>query len=310
VIPFLALLQDPPDPAAAISAGDVAGAGTVFDPVAAMKDPAALVQTFVDFGIEYAPKLLGALVTLVVGIWLARLGRKLIRRGLEKARLEVTLSAFLANFAYLGMLALIAVAVIGKLGVETASFVAAVGAAGLAVGFALQGSLSNFAAGVMIMLFRPFKAGDWVDVAGQSGTIEEIQTFFTLLKTADNKRVIIPNSKITDASIVNYSAKPQRRIDLVFGIGYGDDMGQAKRILQQVLADEARVLADPKPVIAVSELGDSSVNLVLRPWVKTADYWPTRFDLIEKVKNEFDAQGIQIPFPQRDVHLHQAPAQV
>ncbi|HEX9792597.1 MAG TPA: mechanosensitive ion channel domain-containing protein [Planctomycetota bacterium] len=310
MIPFLALLQDPPDPAAAISAGDVAGAGTVFDPVAAMKDPAALVQTFVDFGIEYAPKLLGALVTLVVGIWLARLGRKLIRRGLEKARLEVTLSAFLANFAYLGMLALIAVAVIGKLGVETASFVAAVGAAGLAVGFALQGSLSNFAAGVMIMLFRPFKAGDWVDVAGQSGTIEEIQTFFTLLKTADNKRVIIPNSKITDASIVNYSAKPQRRIDLVFGIGYGDDMGQAKRILQQVLADEARVLADPKPVIAVSELGDSSVNLVLRPWVKTADYWPTRFDLIEKVKNEFDAQGIQIPFPQRDVHLHQAPAQV
>jgi len=172
----------------------------------------------------------------------------------------------------------------------------------------MQNSLSNFAAGVMLVIFRPFKAGDFVEAGGTSGSIEAIRIFNTTLKTPDNKIVIVPNSKITGDSIVNYSAQEQRRVDLVFGIGYGDDLKKAKQILERILSEDPRVLKDPAPVVAVSELGDSSVNFVVRPWVKTSDYWNTYFDITEKVKLTFDREGISIPFPQRDVHVHQVAA--
>jgi small conductance mechanosensitive channel len=196
------------------------------------------------------------------------------------------------------------IAAINTLGVQTTSFIAVIGAAGLAIGFALQGSLANFASGVMLIIFRPFKAGDFVEAGGTSGAVEAIHIFNTVLKTPDNKKVIIPNSKVTGDNIVNYSAKDTRRVDLVFGIGYEDDIRKAKQTLEQIVASDERVLKDPAPTIAVSELGDSSVNFVVRPWVNTADYWSVYFDLTEKVKLTFDDQGISIPFPQTDVHLH------
>jgi len=200
------------------------------------------------------------------------------------------------------------IAALGTLGVETASFAAVIAAAGLAVGFALQGSLSNFAAGVMLIIFRPFKAGDFVEAGGAMGAVEAVNIFNTIMKSPDNKKVIIPNSKITGDSIVNYSAQDTRRVDMVFGIGYDDDIRKAKSTLEQILASDERVLKDPAPTVAVSELADSSVNFVVRPWVKTADYWGVFFDITEKVKLTFDEQGISIPFPQRDIHMFQEAA--
>jgi small conductance mechanosensitive channel len=194
---------------------------------------------------------------------------------------------------------------LGKLNVPTASFVAVIGAAGLAVGFAMQGSLGNFASGVMLILFRPFRVGDYVEAGGTSGSVEEIQVFATTLKTPDNKKIVVPNAAITAANIVNYSAKPVRRVDMVFGIGYGDDIAKAKQIISDILAKDDRVLRDPEPTIAVCELADSSVNLAVRPWVNTPDYWGVLFDVTEAVKLEFDKQGVSIPFPQQDVHMHQ-----
>jgi small conductance mechanosensitive channel len=207
-------------------------------------------------------------------------------------------------------LTMVIIAALGRLGVNTSSFVAVIAAAGLAIGFALQGSLANFAAGVMLIFFRPFKVGDYVEAGGVSGTVEEVQIFMTALKTPDNKAVVVPNSSITGGNIVNYSAKPIRRVDLVMGIGYGDDIKRAKQVLEQVVSEDDRVLDDPAPTIAVLELADSSVNFAVRPWVRTPDYWSVYFDLTERIKLEFDARGISIPFPQRDVHLHEVAAGV
>jgi small conductance mechanosensitive channel len=200
---------------------------------------------------------------------------------------------------------IVVIAGLGQAGVSTAPFVAVIGAAGLAVDFALQGSLSNFAAGVMIIFFRPFRVGDVIEGGGTLGAVEEIQVFATILKTADNKRIIVPNSALTSGNIINYSANPNRRVDLVFGIGYDDDMAKAKGIAMEILARHPLVLKDPAPEVVVGQLADSSVNLYVRPWVRNADYWATYFDLIESIKGAFDKQGITIPFPQRDVHLHQ-----
>jgi len=190
------------------------------------------------------------------------------------------------------------------MGVETTSFVAVLGAATLAIGFALQGSLSNFASGVMLIIFRPFKTGDFIEAGGATGTVEEVGVFATKIKTGDNKAVIAPNSSITSGNIINYSAKEMRRIDMVFGIGYGDDIKKAKEVLHSILDADARVLKDPAPTIGVLELADSSVHFACRPWVKTADYWGAYFEITEQVKLQFDAQGISIPFPQQDLHLH------
>ncbi|MGI9591634.1 MAG: mechanosensitive ion channel family protein [Myxococcota bacterium] len=198
------------------------------------------------------------------------------------------------------------IAVLNLFGIQTASVIAVLGAAGLAVGLAMQGTLSNFAAGVMLLIFRPFKLGDWVEVAGTAGSVQEIGIFTTVLHTGNNRRIIIPNSSVYGDTITNYSANETRRIDLVIGIGYDDDIGQAVDTIGRVLSAETRVLKEPEPQIAVSELGDSSVNLVVRPWCASSDYWSTRFDLTRELKEQLEAAGCSIPYPQRDVHLHQA----
>jgi len=211
----------------------------------------------------------------------------------------------LCNILYMVLMVLVIISALGQLGVATTSFVAILGAAGLAIGFALQGSLGNFAAGVMLMAFRPFKEADFVEVAGLAGVVLEVGVFATILKTPDNKRVTVPNSAITDGNIVNYSAHDTRRVDMVFGIGYSDDIKAAKELLEQIVQENDQVLSDPAPVVAVSELADSSVNFVVRPWVKTADYWDVYWATHEAVKLRFDAAGISIPFPQQDVHMHE-----
>jgi small conductance mechanosensitive channel len=218
--------------------------------------------------------------------------------------MDQTLGVFLSRVAYMLLLALVVVAAIQKLGVDTTSFAAIIAAAGLAIGFALQGSLSNFAAGVMIIALRPFKVGDYIEAGGVSGSVSAVSVFATELKTPDNKKVIVPNSAITSGNITNYSAEDTRRIDLVVGVGYGDDIGKAKGVLEGILAEDERILAEPKATVAVSELGASSVDFVVRPWVRAESYWPVKFDLTERIKNRLDEEGINIPYPQRDVHVY------
>jgi small conductance mechanosensitive channel len=205
---------------------------------------------------------------------------------------------------YIGLLVFVVLAALGQLGIQTTSFIAVIGAAGLAIGLALQGSLSNFAAGFLMIIFRPFKVGDFIEGAGVSGTVEKIQIFTTQIITPDNKTIIIPNAKLSGDNIVNYSVRGTRRVDLVFGIGYGDDIDKARKIITDVIEKDARVLKDPPPVIAVMELADSSVNFAVRPWVKILDYWDLRFDVTETIKKRFDAERISIPFPQHDVHVY------
>jgi len=204
----------------------------------------------------------------------------------------------------MGLIAFVAIAALSQLGIQTTSFIAILGAAGLAIGLALQGSLANFAAGVMMLIFKPFKIGDFIEGAGVSGTVEVIEIFNTQLRTGDNKLIIIPNAKLTSNNITNYSAKPTRRIELIIGIGYDDDIKKAKDILIQMLGDEKRILTDPAPFVGVKELADSSVNFTVRPWVKSSDFWPVTFGLTEAIKLRFDKEGINIPYPQQDVHLY------
>jgi small conductance mechanosensitive channel len=253
-------------------------------------------------------KLIAAIAVFVIGRWVARAVTRAVQRALAKAETDPTLVGFIKNVTYGGLMALVVIAAAGQLGVQTTSFIAVLGAAGLAVGLALQGSLANFAAGVLMIIFRPFKAGDFVEAGGVAGVVEEIELFTTKLRTPDNKTVIIPNGQVTAGSITNYSARDTRRVDMVFGIGYGDDIDKAKRIIREVLDADARVLKDPEPTVGLVELGDSSVNFAVRPWVSSADYWNVYFDIHEAMKKRFDAEGISIPFPQRDVHIHQASA--
>ena len=257
---------------------------------------------------HYGPGVAGFVAILALGWFISRSITRLLRAGLTRNEVDQTLVGFVCNLSYMALMTLVAITALGQLGVNTTSFAAIIGAAGLAVGFALQGSLGNFAAGVMLILFRPFKTGDFIEAAGVAGVVEDVQVFATILRTGDNKEITVPNGSITGGSIVNYSTKPTRRIDLVFGIGYDDDLAHAKQILHDVVSADQRILADPPPVIAVSELADSSVNFVVRPWVTSGDYWPVLFSLTENVKLEFDKQGISIPFPQTDVHIHQPTA--
>jgi len=264
-----------------------------------------LKDELIEAGPDVAANIVLAILTLVIGRWVAGALRAVMRKVLQKRSVDATLSGFLGSIVYMAMMTMVVISALGVAGIPTTSFVAVLGAAGLAVGFALQGSLGNFASGVLIIFFRPFKAGDFVEVAGTSGVVLEVQIFATTLKTGDNKRIVVPNGSITSGNIVNYSANPTRRIDMVFGIGYDDDIKAAKELFERVLGEEERILADPAPKIAVSELADSSVNFVIRPWVKREDYWDVRFDLTERLKLECDRAGISIPYPQRDVHLHQ-----
>jgi len=261
----------------------------------------ALVGGVSQFGLQ----IIAAIAVFFVGRWLAHRIAGLLERGLNRAGTDPTLVGFFRNIAYFGLLIMVVIAAVGQLGVQTTSFIAVLGAAGLAVGLALQGSLANFAAGVLMIIFRPFKAGDFIEAAGTMGVAEEIQLFTTKMRTPDNKTIIIPNAQITAGTITNFSARDTRRLDLVFGVSYNDDIDKVKRVIQEVLADEPRLLDEPEALVGILELGDNSVNVAVRPWVPSSDYWPVFFALQEAMKKRFDREGISIPFPQRDVHLYQ-----
>ena len=253
----------------------------------------------------YGIKVIAALAIFIIGRWVAKGVRKIVERVMKKGSVDPTLISFTANLVYIGLLAFIVIAALGQLGIQTTSFIAILGAAGLAIGLALQGSLSNFAAGFLLIIFRPFKVGDLIEGAGVFGVVEAIQIFTTQFKTADNKTVIVPNAKLTDDNIVNWTVKGTRRVDMTMGIGYEDDIDKARTVMAEIIAADDRILKEPAPLIALSELADSSVNFVVRPWVKVEDYWGVYFDLTEKFKKAFDANGISIPYPQSDVHLYQ-----
>ncbi len=263
-------------------------------------DPEKLYPLALDFAVG----LVSAVVIFIIGRWVAKLIARLLERGVMKAHGDTTLASFLSNIAYAALLVAVIIAALAELGFQTTSLLAIFGAAGLAIGLALQGSLSNFAAGVMLIVFRPFKAGDWIEAAGISGSVDTIRVFNTVLTTGDNIEITVPNGKILDGVIKNTTARETRRIDLSVGIGYDDDIDKAESVIRQVLDDESRVLGDPAPVIRVETLGDSSVNIQVRPWVKTSDFWPTRAALLKRLKVELEAAGLSIPYPQRDVHLY------
>ncbi len=264
-----------------------------------------VLEKITEWGALYGMKIIGSLAILLFGRIFVGLMTSFVRRLLIKLKVDETLRKFFTSLTKITLLVFVVLAALSTLGIQTTSFIAVIGAAGLAVGLALQGSLSNFASGVLLIAFRPLKSGDLVEAGGHLGRVKEVHIFNTILLSLDNKRVIIPNSKVTGDSIVNYSAEGFLRVDLVFGIGYGDNISKAKQILEQIIADDERVLKDPPSMVAVSELGDSSVNFVVRPYVKVEDYWGVYFDVTEKVKRTFDDQGVSIPFPQRDVHLQQ-----
>jgi small conductance mechanosensitive channel len=248
-------------------------------------------------------KVVGAVVLLIAGHIVAKSMRRLVHRSAERASLEPMLVPFLSGVAYYVLLAVVIVAALGIVGIQTASLLAVFGAAGLAIGLALQGTLSNFAAGVMLLLFRPFKVGDYVEAAGTAGSVAAVGLFVTTLNTPDNVQILVPNSAVWGDTIKNYAANETRRNDISVGISYEDDIGQAITIIEGVLKDDERVLGEPEPVIAVEALGDSSVNFVVRPWCKKEDYWTLRFDLMRKLKEALEAGGCSIPFPQRDVRV-------
>ncbi len=250
--------------------------------------------------------LLPAVVIFMVGRFAARMLTAAARRIMTRAGLDETLAKFLGNIISSLLTVVVVLAALQSLGVETTSFAAILAAAGFAIGMALQGSLGNFASGVLLILFKPFQVGDFVNAGGTSGSVEEIQLFSTIMKTGDNVRIIVPNGQITSSNISNFSANDTRRIDLVIGCGYGDNLQAVKRFLVETLEADERVLAEPEAVVAVDELGDSSVNFVVRPWVNSADYWGTKWDLVEAIKQGFDARGFSFPYPSSDVYMHQS----
>ncbi len=266
-------------------------------------DVEKIMETLTLLATEYSVKLIGALLVFLIGKWIARRLTSLVIKLMEKSNVDGTLTRFLDSVFYYTLMVVVIIAAAGQLGINTTSFLTIVGAAGLAVGLALKDSLANFASGVMLVLFRPYRVGDFINAGGVTGNVVEIALFNTTLNTPDNQKVIIPNSKITSDVITNVTANPTRRVDLVIGIGYDDDIKKAKTLLEAILKEEERILDTPAPQIAVSELADSSVNFVVRPWVKTGDYWNVYFDLTETIKLKFDENHISIPYPQRDVHL-------
>jgi small conductance mechanosensitive channel len=250
-------------------------------------------------------KILAAIVIFIIGRWVAKFLKNTSVKLMTRSKVDPTLVTFLGHVTYIALLTFVILAALGQLGIQTTSFIAVIGAAGLAIGLALQGSLSNFAAGVLMIIFRPFKVDDLIEGAGVLGTVEEIQIFTTQLKTPDNKTVIIPNAKLTSDNIINYTVKPTRRVDLVFGVSYTDDIDKVKGVISDVLSQDSRILKDPPPTIGLLEMADSSVNFAVRPWVKPDDYWGVYFDINEKMKKRFDAEDISIPFPQRDLHVYE-----
>ena len=261
-----------------------------------------LDEYIIPFGINIAM----AIVIYIIGKIIVGIMVNVFGKVMAKSKYDDMLIDFLQSIISAVLMLFVIIAALDQLGVDTTSLAAILAAAGLAIGLSLQSSLGNFAAGVMLLIFRPFKAGDFVDAGGASGTVKSIGIFTTMMTTPDNKEVIVPNGSIYRDNIINYSAKDTRRVDMVFGIGYDDDLKKAKSILEEMVAADPRVLADPPPKVAVSELGDNSVNFVVRPWAASSDYWGLKFDLTEAVKLRFDAEGISIPYPQMDVHIHKS----
>jgi small conductance mechanosensitive channel len=270
-----------------------------------MEDAGQILTQIQELVAVYGLKVLAALAILFFGRIVAGWLRKMVERMMTKGKTDPMIVGFVGSIVYVGLMVFVVLAALGQVGIQTTSFIAILGAAGLAIGLALQGSLANFAAGFLLIMFRPFKVGDFIEGAGISGAVESIQIFTTTLKTPDNKMVIVPNAKLMNDNITNYSAKETRRVDLVVGVSYDADLAQVKQVLTDIANKDERVKSDPAPLIAVSELGDSSVNLVMRMWTNTADYWGVYFDSTEAVKLRLDEAGIGIPYPQRDVHMYE-----
>jgi Small-conductance mechanosensitive channel len=266
-------------------------------------DIEALLKQAPELIVTYGIKIVLAIVIYIVGKWLAGLLSKLLEKGMNARNIDPTICNFTKNITYYVLVALVVITVLGQIGVQTASFVAVVGAAGLAVGLALQGSLANFAAGVLLVLFRPLKIGDYVEAGGTSGTVKEISIFCTIMTTPDNKTVIVPNSGIMGGNIINYSTQEKRRVDFIVGVAYSANLDTVRKELQAIASEDERILQDHDVTIGVAALADSSVNFAFRVWVNSANYWGVFFETNEKIKKRFDAQGIQIPFPQMDVHI-------
>jgi len=254
--------------------------------------------------VAYAPKVVLAIITLVIGMWLINRFVTVLDKKLSAK--DPTLTKFLCGLIGVVLKILLLVSVASMVGIATTSFVAIIGAAGLAIGLALQGSLANFAGGVLILIFKPFKVGDAIEAQGYMGTVVEIQILYTILNTFDNRRVVIPNGNLSNASLTNMSANETRRCDMTFGIGYEDDIDKAKAICRKLIEEDERTLSDPEPLVVVGALGESSVDLTVRAWTRASDLWPFYWDMQERVKKAFDAEGISIPFPQRDVHMYKA----
>ncbi|HEY9114317.1 MAG TPA: mechanosensitive ion channel domain-containing protein [Bacteroidales bacterium] len=262
-----------------------------------------ILNQLTEITVTYGPKLIGAIIVFVIGLWIIKAITKAIGSAMDKSKLDESLKPFLKGIINILLKVMLIISVLGMLGIEMTSFIAILGAAGLAVGLALSGTLQNFAGGVMILVFKPFKVGDFIDAQGYLGTVSQIQIFNTYLKTPDNKTVIIPNGGLSTSSMTNYSTEENRRVDWTFGIAYGDDVDKAKAVVKKLCNADSRILKDPEVFIAVSELADSSVNFAVRAWVNAADYWGVYFDLNEKVYNTFNKEGLNFPFPQMDVHL-------
>ena len=267
-------------------------------------DTAKLIDSITQISVDFGLRILYAVLIIFVGRWIVKLLLKIIKTALEKTSIEETVRIFVANLLNTLLMVIIFIAAINQLGIETTSIIAMLGAAGLAIGLSLQGSLANFAAGILVVTFKPYKVGDYIEAGSAAGTVLDIQIFSTVLKTGDNKIVIIPNGIIMKDSIVNYSDQATRRVDIVASCGYEDDIDKVKEILWDILNQEDRILAEPEPKIAVSELADNSINFIVRPWVNSSDLWNVKYSILEQIKKRFDEEGISIPYPQRDVHIY------
>lgn len=260
---------------------------------------------FMTIALAYGPRIIAAVLTLVVGLWVVGFAVGLTRKALERSKVDPSLQGFIKSLVSILLKVLVYITALGVLGVEMTSFIAILGAAGLAVGLALSGTLQNFAGGVLILFFKYFKVGDFIEAQGHMGTVKDIQIFVTVLTTPDNKTIIIPNGPLATSTLTNFSSQATRRVDWTFGIAYGDDLDKAYEVLRCLLSEDERILEDPEPFMAVVELGDSSVDIRVRAWVNAADYWPVFFRMNEQVYRTFDREGLTIPFPQRDVHIYQ-----
>ncbi|MGB7581490.1 MAG: mechanosensitive ion channel domain-containing protein [Sedimentisphaerales bacterium] len=291
-----------------VMAQDVNAAQTIADAAkAGPQNVAEIIKNFlITKGTAFAVDLLAAILIFAIGRWLAKWISTLVGKAMTKAHVEQILVTFVQHLCYFGLLAFVIIAALDQIGIKLTAAIAVLGAAALAVAFALQGSLSNFAAGILMVIFKPFKIGDYVTVAGIQGTVREIQILNTVLDSLDNVRIIIPNAQITGSTISNYTTNATRRIDLTVGVSYGDDIKKAKQVIEGVLTADARILKTPAPTVAVSELADSSVKFVVRPWVKSADYWDVYFDTTAKLKTTLENNGITIPFPQREISIKNA----